>query len=578
MKNKEIANLLDEIAEFIEMEEGVNFHSRAYRRAALVLSSLEDDLEAIYKKRGIEGLKQIPSIGEGIAQRIEEYLKTGRIKYYEELKKRTPIEIEELLRIEGMGPKRIKVLNQQLGIQNIKDLEKMAQAGKIRNLPGFGEKSEKNILEGIAFVRKSKGRFLLGEIWGLVEELEKMLAGLSEVRRVSVAGSVLRRKETIGDIDFLVSLRAKSSSQKIIEFFINLPGVIKVWSKGPTKVSLRLKGGVDVDLRIVPDESFGAALQYFTGSKEHNILTRKIAISKGFKLNEYGLFQGLERVAGKDEKEIYRALGMEWIPPELRENQGEIEAALGQRLPKLINYDDIKGDLQCHSNWNGGNNSIEELAQAAQEMGYEYLGISDHTQFLKIEKGLDEKQLAQQRREIDRINVEFQKAKVKFRVLQGAETNILNSGSLDIKDEALAKLDYVIAGIHSNMKMPKEKMTERIIRAMRNPYVDILAHPTGRILKRRDEYQVDFEKLLVAAKKFGTILEINSSPKRLDLNDQKIRLAKQAGVKMIINTDTHQKEQLKYMHFGVAQARRGWLERKDIINTQPLNKLLKYFK
>jgi len=328
---------------------------------------------------------------------------------------------------------------------------------------------------------------------------------------------------------------------------------------------------------VVPKRSYGSAIQYFTGSKEHNIATRKIAMERGLKLSEYGLFKGPKMIAGKNEEEIYKALGMDWIPPEMRENQGEIEAALKHNLPKIIDCKDIRGDLHCHSNWDGGANSISEMAQAAQKIGYEYLGISDHTKFLRIEHGLTEIQLSQQRKEIDKLNGRFQVSSFKFQILQGAETNILNDGSLDIKAEALKKLDYVIAGIHSNFKMPKEKMTERIIRAIKNPNVDIISHPTGRILKRRDEYLIDFDKILRAAKEFGVILEINSYPERLDLNDQNIRRAKEAGVKMVINTDSHHKDQLRFIEFGIAQARRGWAEKEDIINTQPLNKLLEFF-
>jgi len=382
-------------------------------------------------------------------------------------------------------------------------------------------------------------------------------------------------KETIGDVDFLV---VSQKPQIVMDFFVSLPGVIKIWGKGSTKASVRMKDGFDMDIRVVPKKSYGSALQYFTGSKEHNIVTRKIAINKGLKLSEYGLFRGAKKIAGENEKEIYKKLGMEWIPPELRENQGEIEVSLAGKLPKVTDYDDIKGDLHCHSKWDGGLNSIKEMAEAAEIMGYEYVGIADHTKFLRIEHGLDEGQLSRQRKEIDRINKKFQVPSPKSQVLQGCEANILSDGSIDIKDEALKKLDFVIAGVHSSFKMEKTKMTERIIRAMKNPHVDIISHPTGRLLKRRDEYQIDFDKILKVAKETGTILEINSYPERLDLNDQNIRRAKTAGVKMVINTDSHRKDQLRFIEFGVAQARRGWAEKEDIINTQPLEKLLKFFK
>jgi len=395
-------------------------------------------------------------------------------------------------------------------------------------------------------------------------------------------------KETIGDVDVLITTTPHQKNgggpKKVMDFFVSLPGITKIWGKGSTKSSIRMKQGFDVDLRVVQKKSYGAALQYFTGSKEHNIDLRRIAIEKGLKLNEYGLFKGRKMIAGWYEPGIYKTLGLAWMEPELRENQGEIEAALRQTrgkpngLPKIIGYHDIKGDLHCHSDWDGGVNSIMEMAKAAQNMGYEYIGISDHTKFLRIEHGLDEKKLEQRNKEIDKLNSKFHILHSKFRILKGAETNILKDGSIDIKDESLKKLDYVIAGIHSNFKMEKPQMTERIIRAMKNPNVDIISHPTGRILKRRDEYQIDFDKILRVAKETGTILEINAWPERLDLNDQNIRRTKTAGVKMIINTDSHQKEQLRFMEFGVAQARRGWAEKKDIINCWPLGKLLTYFK
>jgi DNA polymerase (family 10) len=602
MSNQEIAKIFYEIADYLEME-GVQFKPYAYQKAAITLETLEEDVEEIYKRGGLDALKEIPGVGESIALKIEEYLKTGKIKYYEEFKKKIPVNLEEIIAVEGMGPKKAKVLYEKLGIRNLKNLEKAAKAGKIAPLFGFGEKTEKNILEGIEFLKRSKGRFLLGEILPKVKEVYEKLESLKEVEKIDVAGSVRRMKETIGDVDFLVILKdteqtrnlkfkrgtdaekpafAKASAGKIMDFFCSLPGVIKVWGKGTTKASVRLREGFDMDIRVLPKRSYGAALQYFTGSKEHNIALRKIAIDKGLKLSEYGLFRGPKMIAGENEEEIYKKLGMDWVPPEMRENQGEIEAAIKHKLPKIIGYKDIKGDLHCHikwrGKWDGGGNTIEEMAETAMKMGYEYFGIASHTKFLRIEHGLDEKQLELRDREIDRINLNFKNKKSKFRILKGCEANILNDGSIDIKDEALKKLDFVIAGIHSNFKMPKEKMTERIIRAMKNPNVDIISHPTGRIIQRRDEYQIDFEKILRAAKETGTILEINSYPERLDLNDQNIRRTKEAGVKMVINTDSHHRDQMRFIEYGIAQARRGWAEKEDIINTQPLEKLLKYLK
>ena len=570
MKNKDIAKIFYEIADYLEME-GVQFKPYAYQKAGISLETMEEDAEEIYKREGLEGLKKIPGVGKSIALRIEEYIKTGKIKYYQDLKKKTPVDIDELIQVEGMGPKRAKILYQKLGIRTLKDLEKAAKAHKIAPLFGFGEKTEKNILEGIAFLKRSKGRFLLGEILPKVKEILEKLRSLEEIEQISVAGSVRRMKETIGDVDILVTTK---NPKKVMDFFLSSPGIVKVWGKGPTKSSIKVKEGFDVDLRALKKKSYGSALQYFTGSKEHNIATRRIAINKGLKLSEYGLFKGKKMIAGWSEAGVYKILGLPWIEPELRENQGEIEAGLKGKLPKIIGYKDIKGDLHCHSKWDGGANSIEVMAKAAQDMGYEYLGISDHTKFLRIEHGLDEKKLAQQRKEIDKINEKLKG----FKVLQGAETNILNDGTIDIKDEALKKLDYAIAGIHSNFKMEKGEMTERIIRAMKNPYIDIISHPTGRILKRRDEYLCDFDKILRAAKEFGVILEINSYPERLDLNAENIRRAKEAGVKMVINTDSHHKDQLRFIELGIAQARRGWAEKEDIINVHPLEKLLKFFK
>ncbi|MBD3208079.1 MAG: DNA polymerase/3'-5' exonuclease PolX [Candidatus Nealsonbacteria bacterium] len=571
MENKKIAQIFYLISEHLEME-GVPFKPQAYQKAALVLEDMERDVKDIYEESGIEGLRKIPGVGESIASKIKEYLETGKIKYYEKLKKKAPLDLEALTAVEGLGPKRIKDLYEKLDIRNIEDLEEAAKKRKIAPLFGFGEKTEKNILQAISFLKKSKGRFLLGDILPTAQEIKEKLAGLKEVKKIDIVGSLRRKKETIGDLDFLI---ISSQPDKVMDFFVSLSGVVKVWGKGETKSSVRMEQGFDVDVRVIPPESYGAALQYFTGSKQHNIATRRIAISKGLKLNEYGLFKDEKRIAGETEEKIYKALGMEWIPPEMRRDEGEIEAALEGKLPKLLKTEDVKGDLHCHSSWNGGENSIKELAEKAQELGYQYLGIADHTKFLRIENGLDEEQLSKQREEIEKMNSSFKQKGSSFRVLQGAETNILNDGSIDIENEALSKLDYVIAGIHSKMKMTEKEMTERIIRAMKNPQVDIISHPTGRLLKKREEYKVDFAKILRAAKEFNVYLEINSYPQRLDLYAPYIKRCKQEGVKMVINTDAHQTSQMRYMELGVAQARRGWAEKDDIINTLPISKLTK---
>lgn len=580
MKNQEIAKILGAIAEYLEMDK-VPFKPQAYEKAAIAIEALGEDIENIYKKGGLKALEEIPGIGKSIAEKIEEYLKTGKIKYYEKFRKKLPINLGEITKVEGLGSRKAKILYEKLGIRNLKELEKAAQSGKIRGIPSFGEKTEKNILEGIAFVKRSSDRFLLGDILPEVRGFYEKLKNLKETEKIDVTGSIRRMKETIGDIDFLV---ISKNPEPIMDFFVSLPGVIKIWAKGKTKSSVRMRNGFDMDIRVVPRQSYGAALQYFTGSKEHNIVLRKIAIEKGLKLNEYGLFRGAKMIASAEEKDIYAALGMEWMPPEMRENQGEIEAVQKRSLPKIIGYKDIKGDLHCHSSWGIAENSISEIAGAAMAMGYEYIGISDHTKFLRIEKGLDEKQLLAQKKEIDELNSRLLRhladtgGQAKFRILHGCETNILANGSVDIKDETLAKLDYVIAGVHSQFKMPREQMTARIIQAMKNPNIDIISHPTGRLLQKRDEYQIDFDKILQAAKATGTILEINAYPDRLDLKDTNIRKAKAAGVKMVINTDSHSIATLGVMEYGISQARRGWAEKKDIINAWPVEKMMGFFK
>ncbi|HCC60095.1 MAG: DNA polymerase III [Candidatus Staskawiczbacteria bacterium RIFOXYC1_FULL_37_43] len=574
MRNQEIAKIFNDMARFLRMER-VAFKPYAYERAAMSLESLSEYVGDIYKKGGVKALMEIPGVGKAIADHIEEYLKTGRIKHYEAQKKKLPIDLDGLVRVEGMGARKAKVLYQKLGVKNLKDLEKAAKAHKIAPLFGFGEKTEKNILQGLEFLKRDKGRFLLGKILPAARNVVEKLKNLKEVEKISLAGSVRRRKETIGDVDILA---VSENPKKVMDFFVKLDGVEKVWAKGPTKSSVRIKEGFDIDIRIVPQKSYGSALQYFTGNKDHNVATRRIAINKGLKLSEYGVFRDKKQIAGKTEEDVYKAIGLPYIEPELRENEGEIEAALKGELPKIIELKDIKGDLHCHSDWDGGENSIEQMAKSAIDAGYEYIGISDHTKFLRIEHGLNEKQLLDQHKEIEKLNSKFQIQNSKFRILHGCEANIMNDGNVDIKDDVLEKLDYVIAGAHSSLKMPKQEMTQRLIKAMRNPNIDIISHPTGRLIGKRDEYQLDFDKILEVAKETGTILEINSSPDRLDLRDLYIRRAKNQGIKMIINTDSHQKEQLNLMEYGVSMARRGWAEKSDIINTLPVEELLKYFK
>ncbi|MBI2049911.1 MAG: DNA polymerase/3'-5' exonuclease PolX [Candidatus Staskawiczbacteria bacterium] len=589
MRNRQIAKIFYDMASYLEMD-NVAFKPQAYEKAGNSLEALEEDIGEIYRKNGLKALMAIPGVGKSIAEHIEEYLKSGKIKAYQQLKKKLPLKLDELVKVEGLGPRKIKILYQKLGVKNLKDLEKAAKRHQIASLFGFSAKTEKNILQGIEFLKRSKGRLLIGDIIPTAREVLEKLKNLKEVKEVSLAGSLRRKKETIGDCDILVSVDnskgpafAKASADAVADFFVSLSGVKKVWGKGGTKASVHMADGFDMDLRVVPEKSFGSALQYFTGSKEHNIATRKIAIDKGLKLSEYGLFRGSKMIAGRTEQEVYKALGLAFIEPELRENEGEIQAALRQAqgklpgLPKLVELKDIKGDLHCHSNWDGGENSIVEMAKVAIARGYEYIGISDHTKFLRIENGLNERQLLRQHKEIERLNFKFKIENLKFRILHGCEANILNDGSIDIKDEVLEKLDYVIAGIHSSLKIAKSEMTARLIKAIKNPNVDIISHPTGRLIGKRDEYQIDFGKILEVAKQTRTVLEINSSPQRLDLNDFYIRRTKGAGVKMIINTDSHHRDQLNLMEYGVSQARRGWAEKEDIINTRPLSELLKYF-
>lgn len=584
MKNQEIAKILYEIAEYLEIE-GVAFKPQAYRKAGLGLETFDRDVEDLYKEEGFKGLKKIPGVGESISQKIEEYLRTGIIKYYEDFKKKIPASVEALTAVEGVGPRKVKIIYEELGIKNLDELEKAAEEGKIRKLPGFGEKTEKNILEGIAFLKREKGRFLLGEILPTAKEIFARLKESKEVEDLSMAGSVRRRKDTIGDLDFLA---ISENPEKVMDIFVSMPGVIRVWGKGATKTSVRMSQGFDMDIRVIPRKSYGSALQYFTGSKDHNIHLRKIAIEKGLKLNEYGVFKGQKMVSGEYEEEVYKVLGLSCMAPELRENTGEIEAAIRDAqgkpngLPKLIGYKDVKGDLHYHSRWQESDGTpIEEAALAARDFGYEYIGISEHTKTLKIEHGIDEKQLLHHISEIEKINSRLSQVshgKAKFRVLSGCESNIMQDGSIDIDDKVLSKLDYVIAGVHSHFKMPLEKMTERIIKAMENPHVDIISHPTGRLIKKREEYQIDVEKILEAARETKTALEINSYPERLDLKDVYIKRAKEEGVKMVINTDSHNPSQLHYIEYGISQARRGWAEKEDIINCWPVEKLLKFLK
>jgi len=574
ISNQNIAAILSEIGVYMEMQD-VPFKPRAYEKAALVIGGLEEEVREIYEKGGLKTLEEIPGVGVSIAEKIEELLRTGRSKYYEGLKRKTPIDLAELQQIEGLGPKTIKKLYQKLKIKNLADLERVAKAGKIRGLEGFGLKTEENILKSIEFVKKSGGRFILGFVMPTIRKIEERLKELKGVERVVVAGSVRRRKETIGDVDILaISKKPKA----VMDYFVTMPEVVRVFAHGETKSAIKLASGLDVDLRVVPAESFGAALDYFTGSKNHNIALRQIAIKKGYKLNEYGLFRGKRQITGKSEEELYKALGMSYIEPEMRENTGEIELAQSHKLPKLIGYRDLQGDLQTQTNWTDGSDSIETMAKAAIAQGLKYIAITDHTKRLAMTGGLDEKRLLKQMTEIDRINKKLYVSGYKFQVLKGSECDILKDGTLDLPDKVLSKLEVVGVAVHSLFNLSRADQTKRIKRAMENPHADILFHPTGRIIQRREAYDVDIDEIIKTAKKTNTVLEIDAYPDRLDLKDEYVRKCVEAGVKLAIDSDAHSPTHFPYLEYGIAQARRGWAKRDDVINAWPVERMLKFLK
>ena len=570
MRNFEIAKILRNISILLDMDD-VPFKPRAYEKTAIAIEALETDVEEIYREKGIKGLEEIPSVGKGIAEKIEELIKTGKLRYYEDLSAKVPVDLDSLAGIEGLGPKKIKMLWKELKIKNIEDLEKAALAHKIRKLPKFKEKTELNILKGIEFAKKSKGRFILGFELPSIREIERRLKSLPEVRKAMAAGSVRRMKETIGDADFLV---VSDRPTKVMDYFVSMPEVINVVDKGKTKSSVKLKSGMNADIRILPEESFGAALQYFTGNKDHNIVLRKMAQQKGWKLNEYGIFSEKKQLAGPTEEEVYEKLGLKWMPPELRENTGEIEAASKNELPHLINYDDLKGDLQVHSNWTDGANSIKEMADQARKIGLEYIVMTDHSKYLAMTGGLDEEKLSKQGKEIDELNEQLEG----IHVLKGVELNILKDGSLDIPDRVLKGLDVACAAVHSHFNMPKQDMTKRVLKTIENPNVDILLHPTTRQIQKREPIQLDMERIISAAKDNGTILDIDSYPDRLDLKDEHIRKAVEIGAKLGISSDAHATVHMHYLELGIAQARRGWATAKNVVNTRKLQEFQKMLK
>jgi DNA polymerase (family 10) len=566
MKHKELADLFEKMADIIEFKSENTFKISAYRKASRILGDLTQDIEEV---AGRGELKKIPGIGEGIAQKIEEYLKTGKVSKFEEVRKEVPDELIAIMGIPGMGPKTLALLHKERRIESLSQLEKAVEDGSLIGLPGMGEKKVENIRRGIQLLKQSKGRMNLGMAFPVAKRIVETLREKTGSKKIEWAGSLRRMRETIGDIDILAT---GPDHEKIIQTFTHLPEVKEVLASGETKASVIVEGGLQIDLRVVEEGSYGAALQYFTGSKGHNIHLRGIAKARGIKINEYGVFKGEKKIGGKEENDVYKALGMVWIEPELREDRGEIEAAQEKRLSRLIVESEIKGDLHVHTNWSDGSSSIEEVARAAQGRGYQYVAICDHTKSLKITHGLDETRLMKQMKEIDRLNEKMEG----FQILKGTEVDILSDGKLDISDKVLEKLDIVIAAIHSGFKQDREKMTKRIIRALENPLVHIIAHPSGRLLGARDPYEVEMDELMEAAKKYGKALEINAYFERLDLDDIHCRKAKEMSIRVAIGTDTHHLDQMWMMSLGVAVARRGWLETQDVLNALSLKELLKW--
>lgn len=566
MKHKELADLFEKMADILEFKDENPFKISAYRKASRILRDLTQDVEEISKKGE---LKNIPGIGEGMAQKIEEYLKTGKVSKYEEVRKEVPDELIAIMRIPGMGPKTLALIHKERRIESLSQLDKAVEDGSLIGLPGMGEKKVENIRRGIQLLKQSKGRMNLGMAFPVAKRIVEALRERTGSKKIEWAGSLRRMRENIGDIDILAT---GPDREKIVHAFTHLPEVKEVLASGETKASVIVEGGLQIDLRVVEEDSYGAALQYFTGSKGHNIHLRGIARARGIKINEYGVFKGEKKIGGKEEKDVYKALGMVWIEPELREDRGEIEAAQKKNLPILVEESEVKGDFHVHSNWSDGTSSIEEVARAAQGRGYQYVAICDHSKSLKITHGLDESRLLKQMEEIDRLNEKMKG----FQVLKGTEVDILSDGRLDLSDNALEKLDFVVASVHSGFKQDKERMTKRIIKALENPYVHVLGHPTGRLLGARDPYEVEMGEVMEAAKKYGKALEINAYFERLDLDDIHCRKAKEMSIRVAIGTDTHHLDQMWMMSLGVAVARRGWLEAQNVLNTLPLKEILKW--
>jgi DNA polymerase (family 10) len=594
--NAEIAEIFNQIADLLEIEGANQFRVRAYRNAARTIGGLPRSVADMIEEG--RDLTELPGIGEDLAGKIGEIVETGSLAQLEEIKRRTPPELADLLKISGLGPKRVQALREGLGIISREDLEKAARQGKIQQLDGFGEKIEQEILKDIERAKGEEERTLLMVAEQIAEPLVDYLREGGRVEDVIVAGSYRRRKETVGDLDILAT---SEEGAKAIERFVEYEDVEEVISEGKTRSTVVLRSGMQVDLRVVPRDSYGAALFYFTGSKSHNIALRNMALEQDLKINEYGVFKGEDQIAGETEEEIYGVFDLPYIPPELRENRGELEAASKGQLPQIITLEDLRGDLQSHTKDSDGNASLKEMAQAAQDRGYEYFGlvqkqlrtfhrenmgknadlilnsyfaITDHSKYVAVTQGLDAEGLARQIEEIDRLNGELDG----IVLLKGVEVDILEDGSLDLADDILKKLDLTICSIHSKFGLSREKQTERIIRAMDNPYFNILAHPTGRLIGERAPYDVDMERVMEAARERGCFLEINAQPKRLDLDDVYCKMAKEMGVKVSISTDAQTVNELDYLRFGVGQARRGWLEAEDVLNTRSWKELKKLLK
>lgn len=565
ISNAEIAAILEKLADWSEIAGEDQFRVRAYRNAARAVAGMSPSLADMAAEG--EDLSKFRWIGKSIARKIDEIVKTGRLQQLEQLEHRMPGDLPAMMSLPGLGPKRVRILYDDLAITTLAQLEQAARDQKIRKLFGLGPKTEERILEELTRRKGAEQRVRLDTAEEIARPLVAYLQGVEGVRHVVVAGSFRRRRETVGDLDILVTCR---SGSPVMEQVLRYAAAEEVHARGKTRSAVRLRAGLNVDVRVVPDDAYGAALHYFTGSKTHNIAVRRMGMARGLKINEYGVFRGRQRVAGRSEEEVFAAVGLPYIEPELREGHGEIEAARDGWLPDLISADKVRGDLHCHTQASDGEATIEQMVEAAQDMGYEYLAITDHSKSLTVARGLDEKRLADQVREIDRFNSRLQG----FRILKGIEVDILEDGSLDLDDAILGELDLRVGAVHSKFDLPKSQQTERIIRAMDNPHFNILAHPTGRLIGQREPYAIDLERVMRAARQRGCILEISAHPQRLDLSDSHIQQAKDLGVKQVISTDAHRASDFRYLRYGVDQARRGWVEAADIVNTRSLEQLL----